>query len=199
MKLKPLHLLTLLGLFTLANACGGAQPAPEPTPAPAEVTPTPAPTVVSPTAETPPAPPSAPVEAPAPAPAPATAKPAAGSTKLWADMSKDEKLEVMRKHVMPKMKEEFAQWEPKHFSNMQCTACHGAGAKDKSFKMPNPDLPKLPANMEGFKKLAADKPEAMKFMKEKVMPETAEMLGLPLYNPATNQGFGCAACHTFAK
>jgi hypothetical protein len=79
---------------------------------------------------------------------------------------------------------------------MNCMTCHGDSAADGSFKMPNPRLPKLPATPDGFKKLAADKPAVMEFMKNEVKPKMAMLLGMPEYNPETQSGFGCMACHT---
>lgn len=185
MKLTVLQILSLSG-FVLFAACGGAQKAATaPTPPPA-----------APVAEAP-APP--PVEAPVvtpPAPQP-TVPP--GATQLWKDMSKVERADHMKNAVMPKLGPEFAKWEPKHFKGMKCAGCHGAGAKDKTFKMPNPALPKLPTTPEGFKALAEKKPEAMKFMKEEVVPQMAELLGLPPFDMKTHEGFGCGACHEFAK
>lgn len=197
MNYRALCLVTFSGIALLA-ACGGAQPtasASEPVvsaplarlevPAPAA----PTPTVV----EAPPV-----VVSPAPPPPPPAVVPA-GASRLWQEMTKVERADHMKNAVLPKLGPEFAKWNPKHFNDMKCAGCHGAGAKDKSFKMPNPDLPKLPMTPEGFKALAEKNPAAMKFMKEQVMPRTAKLLGLPPFDMATHQGFGCGACHTFAK
>ena len=59
---------------------------------------------------------------------------------------------------------------------MKCETCHGEKAMDRKFKMPNPDLPKLPTTPEGFKALSEKKPEATKFMGTQVKPKMAEML-----------------------
>ena len=55
--------------------------------------------------------------------------------------------------------------------------------------MPNPDLP--PFSTEMFDQ----EPKMAAFMKEMVLPAMAESLGMKLYDPATNQGFGCMGCH----
>ena len=62
--------------------------------------------------------------------------------------------------------------------------------------MPNPDIFVLPEVPDDFKKLAADKPEWMKFM-PKVEEEMAKTLGLTPYNPAAPDPsqFGCYGCH----
>ena len=70
------------------------------------------------------------------------------------------------------------------------------GAADGSFKMPNPDLPKLDATPAGFKKLATDKAKIFQFMMKQVEPQTAQLLGEQPYDMKTNTGFGCMNCHT---
>jgi hypothetical protein len=100
----------------------------------------------------------------------------------------------MKTVVMPKSKELFAAFDAKEFGNMKCPTCHGDGAKNKTFKMPNPKLPKL-SYTDGFKKHTDKKPEITKFMMEKVVPEMASLLGMQPYDPKTQKGFGCANCH----
>lgn len=119
----------------------------------------------------------------------------AATGAAWDSMGREDRKEFMEHVVMPKMRAAFATWEPEEFAKMKCGACHGAGAKDRSFRMPNPDLPKLPKDAAGFAALEKDEPKAMKFMKEKVVPEMAALLGRKPYDPKTGQGFGCFGCH----
>ena len=128
---------------------------------------------------------------------PAGTEPKAGTA--WKDMSKEERAAFMKKTVMPGMKTDFVAFDAKEFGEMSCATCHGDGAKDKSFKMPNPKLPKLLATEEGFKKLNAEHPDAMKFMSQKVVPDMAAALGVAPYDPKTHQGLGCFACHTMKQ
>jgi mono/diheme cytochrome c family protein len=102
----------------------------------------------------------------------------------------------MKTVVYPKMKEEFIGYDAKRYGEMTCITCHGDGAKDGSFKMPNPKLPKLPGDEAGFKALAAKMPAAAKFMGTHVVPAMAKMLGEAPYDPQTQKGFGCFECHT---
>jgi len=113
-------------------------------------------------------------------------------------MNKDQRLEHMKNVVLPKMKQEFAAFDAKEFGAMNCATCHGAGAKEGSFKMPNPALPKL-SMAGGFKKHMDKEPATTKFMMEKVVPSMAGLLDTQPYDPKTNQGLGCAACHTMDK
>jgi hypothetical protein len=102
----------------------------------------------------------------------------------------------MKTAVMPKMGSLFHDFDPQKYADAKCGLCHGAGAKDGSFKMPNPDLPKLPATPDGFKKLAQSKPKVMEFMSKSVKPTMASLLGEPELDMKTGKGFGCFECHT---
>jgi hypothetical protein len=190
MEKKPRNWMVIaLGLVTpMAFSCGASQPAA---------------TAPAPSAAAVPA--SSAVPAPAAAPAPvatASATPAASTSAApaakpaWKDMKAEQRKEYMKTVVVPKMKEEFVAFNAHAYGEMNCATCHGEGAKDGSFKMPNPKLPKLPGDEAGFKALMKKKPEVMKFMSGKVVPAMAEMVGESPYNPETKQGFGCFECHT---
>lgn len=97
---------------------------------------------------------------------------------------------------MPKMGALFNSYDAKAYAEPKCVLCHGAGAKDGSFKMPNPDLPKLPTTPADFKKLAAKHPKIFAFMKDQVEPQMAALLGEQPFDMKTGQGFGCYGCHT---
>jgi hypothetical protein len=141
--------------------------------------------------------PSAPPPATPAASAPA--KPAGTPELGWAEMGKQDRIDYMKAVVLPRMKQAFVHFSPDRYSKMSCMTCHGDSAADGSFKMPNPKLPKLPNTSDGFKKLAADRPAVMEFMKNEVKPKMAALLGKPEYNPETNSGFGCMECHTVAQ
>jgi hypothetical protein len=182
----------LLGV-TLA-ACGGSQPEAEAPPAAPSATPAPV--------EAPPAPSATAPEA-APAPSAATPAPSAEATApkkpAWKDMTEDQKKEVMKTVVYPTMKTAFQEFDAKRFKDMTCMTCHGPGAKEGKFKMPNAKLPKLDPK-DGFakhKKKDADA-KILAFMMEKVAPDMAKLLEVEPYDPKTNQGFGCFNCHTMA-
>jgi len=186
-KLVGLFVLGLVASLPLAISCGGGQPE--------AVTP------AGPTPPTPPTSPTPPTEAPTnpppTTPPPATTGPVAGGTLAWKDMNHDQRLDFMKTTVMPKMKAEFAAYDGKKFANITCRTCHGEGAKDGTFKMPNPKLmPKIGNDMPSFEKLMKDRPDAVKFMSTKVVPDMAQMLGQDPYDPKTGKGFGCHACHT---
>ena len=116
-------------------------------------------------------------------------------------MDKQARGKFMREVVVPNMKEKFQAFDKKKFEKFNCGTCHGAGAADGSFKMPNPQIAALPATKEGFEDLAKKKGEWMKFMGTVVKPEMAKLLGEKEMDPANMAagGFGCMACHTMKK
>lgn len=120
----------------------------------------------------------------------------AAAPTAWKDMNHAQRMDYMKKTVFPKMKDEFAAYDAKRFGEMNCKTCHGDGAADGSFTMPNAKLPPVPAKPEDFKKMMAKKPEISKFMMEKVVPDMAQLLGEQPYDVKTQQGFGCHDCHT---
>ena len=128
-----------------------------------------------------------------------SASPSAGAKKIdWAHMSPAEKKKYMKTNVLPEMKKAFQAYDAKSYKKFTCATCHGEGATDGKFKMPNPKLPKLPAPTDraGFMALQQKKPDAVKFMGTVVKPKAAELLGLPEWTPQTPTGFGCYQCHT---
>jgi len=100
--------------------------------------------------------------------------------------------EFMKVHVVPDMKVAFQTFDAKKFSIVGCKTCHGKDPKAAKFKMPSPDLPKL-----DFVALRSGKqnPKMAEFMEKTVEPEMAKILHKPVYDPKTNTGFGCLACH----
>jgi hypothetical protein len=126
----------------------------------------------------------------------AAAPPTAAPSKPWKDMNAEQRKDYMKTVVFPKMKDNFGAFDATRYAGMNCITCHGESAKEGNFKMPNPKLPKLPADEAGFKALTEKKPDVMKFMGGKVVPQMASMLGEQPFNPQTHEGFGCFRCHT---
>ncbi|MBL8972968.1 MAG: hypothetical protein JNK56_20440 [Myxococcales bacterium] len=111
------------------------------------------------------------------------------------DLSKEDQKRFMKEVFVPPMREAFQTFDAKDFEKFTCATCHGAGAKEGRFEMPNPDIERLPQTPEGFAELAKKHPKELEFMKEKVTPLAAKLLNEPLYDPATHKGFGCFECH----
>jgi hypothetical protein len=117
----------------------------------------------------------------------------------WEKMDHSDRMAYMKSTVLPAMRKEFAAFDPKKYEKIKCTTCHGAGAEDGSYKMPNPDIMKLPNSKEGWGKIMAEKADMLKFMKEVVKPKMAALLGMKPYDMKTQTGFGCGNCHTDEK
>jgi hypothetical protein len=129
-----------------------------------------------------------------PAPPPAAPQPAA---KTWKDMTRQVRGQYMGEVVLPKMKALFQNFDAQHFSVVDCATCHGPGAEDRTFSMPNGALSRLPDNAAGFQALAREKPGWMQFMAKQVRPQMAALLGkeeIDMRNPKPD-AFGCRDCH----
>lgn len=189
--MKTTVLACTLAAFALVAACGGGG---EATPPPAAPTPsaTEAAPSAAPTESAAPAASAAPSESAAPA-----APPGPPGPGDWDKWTHEQKLAYMKSTVLPKMKDLFVSFNADHYANMNCKTCHGSGASDGTFKMPNPDLPKLPKTPAEFKALATGKKaKIFAFMKEQVEPQMAQLLGEQPYDPKANSGFSCMGCHT---
>ena len=113
----------------------------------------------------------------------------------WKTWSHEQKLAYMKSAVLPAEAALFRTYSAR-FADFTCRTCHGAGADDGSYKMPNPALPTLvPGHIHDLEKTL---PEGFRFMNDIVMPRTAALLGLPEFQHETMRGFGCLACHTRA-
>jgi hypothetical protein len=123
-----------------------------------------------------------------------------GGSAAWDfdKLTHEEKMDFMKKTVVPTMKPVFQKFDAKHYADFGCKTCHGKDPKKTHFKMPNGDLPKL-----DFDKLKAgkQKPEIAKWMGEEIEPGMAKLLQRPVYNPEKPDPgqFGCLGCHQQKK
>jgi cytochrome c553 len=126
------------------------------------------------------------------------ATPTDGKKVDWENMTFDQRKKLMKSAVLPELKKAFQSFDAKKYQKFTCATCHGDGATDGKFKMPNAKLPKLPppTDRAAFAALQTKKPEAVKFMGTVVTPKVAALLGLPEWSPQNPKGFGCYACHT---
>lgn len=113
----------------------------------------------------------------------------------WPTWSHEKKLAYMKQTVMPAEREIFGRFEPLRFSHMTCETCHGQGARDGSYKMPNPDLPHIVGAKHGFEEMIAKEPEVIRFMQQDVGPQTAKLLGYQEFDMPKHVGFSCYQCH----
>ena len=171
--MRPMKRLALALVSILAVSCGGGQKAAAPTTPPPEG------------------------GGEAAAQPPATTGDVAPEGMAFEDMTKNQRINFMKEVVLPTMSKEFASVDPK-YAEMNCKTCHGKGAEDGSFEMPNPALPKLPKDPVAFQKLMEEEKSMMEFMMTKVKPTMASLIGEPEFDPQHPEkgGFGCAKCHT---
>jgi hypothetical protein len=131
------------------------------------------------------------------APATETPKPADDTaTMVLPDVAFDkldhkQQVAFMKQKVVPVMKPIFQNHDAKAFAEFNCTVCHGEGAKEGKFDMPNAKLPKL-----NFKDMSKFKQEDLEWMGKEVMPTMAKILNEPVYSKDNPTGFGCLECHT---
>jgi len=114
-----------------------------------------------------------------------------GASKTWAQMDHAERVDHMAKTVEPRLAAKFREWDAERYADFDCATCHGEGANDGTYAMPNPDLPHL--EEKGlFKKHRKEQPEAVKFMWKVVEAEVADAMGLT-YGPKGD--IACWTCH----
>lgn len=114
----------------------------------------------------------------------------------WSSWSHEQKLAYMKGGFMTAQRAIWASWEPARFRDLECRNCHGRGVADGTFQLPNPDLPHLYPGKEGFMELAQHEPEVLAFMQQRLVPETARLLGVPPFDMEAHTGFSCYQCHT---
>lgn len=119
--------------------------------------------------------------------------------RVWKDMNARQREQYMKDVVMPRAREVFTAFDPS-FADMDCKTCHGPGADDKTFEMPNPDIRPLPNTPDAFMALMAKDDEVKRFtpfMVDKVEPMMAELLQVTVFDPRTETGeMSCEYCHT---
>jgi hypothetical protein len=114
-------------------------------------------------------------------------------------MDANQRQAYMKDVVMPRTKELFVAFDAK-YQTMDCKTCHGDGAEDGSFEMPNLKIKPLPNTEEAFMAWVSKDPEAARyaeFMATKLEPLMGELLQIPVFDPKTGKGeLSCQSCHT---
>ncbi len=133
---------------------------------------------------------------------PPAAPPAPPAQKALPDvpfdkLADDQQVEFMKQKVVPQMKPIFQQHDGKKFAEFGCTTCHGPGAKQGHFDMPNPELPKL--SMKELMGGTKYKKDDVEWMSKQVKPTVAKLLGQTEWSPDNPKGFSCGACHVMEE
>ena len=129
----------------------------------------------------------------------ATPASAPSASTPWEQLTHDQRLARMKTVVLPTMTAAFQGYDGNKYVGFDCTTCHGERIKAGDFSMPNPALPPLQTSEDGFKTLAANKPDAVKFMMGTVKPQMVQILGVTAWEPSNPTGFGCYGCHPMEK
>jgi len=98
----------------------------------------------------------------------------------FADLDREQRIRVMKTHVMPAMIPVFQRHDAK-FSTVDCTTCHAEG----DWKMPNRELAVLDLD-----DLSGHQPADVEWMKTEVVPAMRKILRDPTLR--------CGRCHPVA-
>lgn len=114
----------------------------------------------------------------------------------YTEMDFEQRHAYMSEVVLPQMRDTFVAFDAR-FATMTCATCHGSGASDGTYAMPNPDLPRLPPTEEAFLEYVKDPEHARwsQFMLDDVWPQMGELLDMPMFDEQTPDGFSCHGCH----
>jgi hypothetical protein len=109
----------------------------------------------------------------------------------FESLDHDQRIQFMKEVVVPTMEPLFKGHDAKKYAEFGCKTCHGPGAEQGKFEMPNDGLPKLfGPSMPKFKK------EDLEWMGKEIKPTMAKLLKEPEYSDENPKGFGCLECHT---
>jgi hypothetical protein len=109
----------------------------------------------------------------------------------FESLDHDQRIQFMKEVVVPTMAPLFKGHDATKYAEFGCVTCHGEGAKEGKFDMPNDKLPKLfGPGMAKFKK------EDLEWMGKEIKPTMAKLLREPEYSEENPKGFGCLECHT---
>ncbi len=122
-----------------------------------------------------------------------------GASAVWSEMGGDARRQHMIEVVQPQMADLFQEFDSLHkgdrFADFDCGTCHGSGAVDGKFAMPNPELPHIDASGL-YKKHRKATPEMAHFMWKKVEPRMAELLGV---SHGSKGEINCGSCHVLEQ
>ena len=108
----------------------------------------------------------------------------------WSAMNERERVAHMTNVVQPRMAALFRTFDDQRFAEFGCATCHGPGASNGTFAMPNPALPELNPRFF-YRKHRKGQHEMATFMWKEVEPNMAQLLGLR----RGEAGVHCGTCH----
>ncbi len=116
-----------------------------------------------------------------------------GEGVAWPDKSPEQRGAYMGLVVLPTMTELWQQ-SPNPDQDVTCATCHGPGATEGDFTMPNAALTPLDPTNEF--EAHQDSADFLQFMMTQVTPEMTALLDAEPFDFETNEGFSCFSCHT---
>jgi hypothetical protein len=96
----------------------------------------------------------------------------------FADLDREQRIQLMKTHVVPAMTPVFQRHEPTKFAVVDCKTCHAEG----NWQMPNAELPQL-----DLSDLGEFDPRDVEWMKTEVIPAMRGVLRDPELR--------CGRCH----
>ncbi|MGD9331031.1 MAG: hypothetical protein PVJ53_06950 [Desulfobacterales bacterium] len=117
-----------------------------------------------------------------------------GRRLTWAEMNRGQRKAHMRQTVLPIAGDIFSSWRPERYGQLDCTLCHGPGARQDHFDMPSDHLPRLSGKLLLGPEFR-NHPDTTRLKLNRLVPETAGALGLKTFSLLTRCGFGCYSCH----
>jgi hypothetical protein len=105
----------------------------------------------------------------------------------WEAMDFDARKQFMAAVVLPAVSPLFREFDPERFAAVSCKTCHGSGARNGDFVLPNADLPVL--HSAALKNPPEELQPILGFMREVLKPKVAELLGVE------GSALKCGACH----
>jgi hypothetical protein len=119
-----------------------------------------------------------------------------GPEKPWEGMTHDEKEWYMIGKVHPIMRQVFETFDKARYEGpkFECVPCHEPNVEVTKYKMPNPKLSPVPAEGSADWK-AMENARVVKFMKARVTPVMAQLLGYDPSDASKGDAVTCHACH----
>jgi len=117
-----------------------------------------------------------------------------GKLLTWPEMSFEQRKAHMEKEVLPRAAVIFKGWRPERYAKVNCSLCHGQGARIGIFAMPTSHLPRLSGDLLLGPEFTKH-PQTTRLKLDQLVPEMTEALGLKPFSIVTRKGFGCYSCH----
>lgn len=117
-----------------------------------------------------------------------------GKRLTWPEMSFEQRKAHMGNEVLPRAAVIFKGWRPERYVAVNCSLCHGQGARIGIFAMPTSHLPRLSGDFllgPEFQK----HPQTTRLKLNRLVPEISDALGVKPFSILSRRGFGCYSCH----